>query len=350
LHLWKTSDGIPSEQKNCRIADVHLAMNALQVQISVLIGCLIAIVCGNAEEEASKERSAPFKIYYAACKGIEPKGGLYTGRFELQKRWDYYEGLKPMDTRVVSIPIMQAVGSEGWLQFEPEDPTNWHFWEIKKGHQRDYPDPFLWYNRLDGTYFDATVSSVAQAEGGHTKVELLIFSKKVKDGSWTRDKPRGSVSIIWENSGGPVPVTAGQHVRSKISASREVLMIEYGSGVRLWRKAADGLVGIAVGTEEDPKGDKLGLLFLKPTGINGSQEDVHWFPRFGVFLFDEDAGGGGYEPESLKVSVLGIPIRNVPGLRIHPGREGWRTARRSSDGFWEDKIELPDAQTTWGAG
>jgi hypothetical protein len=127
-------------------------------------------------------------------------------------------------------------------------------------------------------------------------------------------------------------------------------MIEYGSGVRLWRKAADGLVEIAVGTEEDPKGDKLGLLFLKPTGINGSQEDVHWFPRFGVFLFDEDAGGGGYEPESLKVSVLGIPIRNVPGLRIHPGREGWRTARRSSDGFWEDKIELPDAQTTWGAG
>jgi len=133
-------------------------------------------------------------------------------------------------------------------------------------------------------------------------------------------------------------------------------MIEYGSGVRLWRKAPDGLVEIVVGTEEDPKGDKLGLLFLKPTGINGAidnssrSEDVHWFPRFGVFLFNEDAGGGGYEPESLKVSVSGIPIRNVPGLRIQPGREGWRTARRSDDGFWEDKIDLPDAQTTWGAG
>jgi hypothetical protein len=86
------------------------------------------------------------------------------------------------------------------------------------------------------------------------------------------------------------------------------------------------LVEIAVGTEEDPKGYKLGLLCLKPTGICdhdnniARSEDVHWFPRFGVFLFDEDAGAGEYEPESLKVSVSGFPIRNVPNLRIHPGR------------------------------
>ncbi len=62
-------------------------------------------------------------FYYVACKGIEPKGGPYTGRFELQKKWDYYEGLKPLDRRMVSIPMdsigQTSVGSEGWLLFEP---------------------------------------------------------------------------------------------------------------------------------------------------------------------------------------------------------------------------------------
>ena len=251
-------------------------MNALPVQISVCVACLVAINFGDAEEASKKPAAAHF--YYATYRGNESKGSDIVGRFELLNQWDYYEGLKSMDRRVISVPMYpierSSPGGNGWLRFEPGSPENTFFWKKKGGDKHACPDPLRWFEYLDGTKFDATVSSVVRAEEGRTKVELLVFS----GGGWSKGgpyirgrKPEGSVSTIWDDSRGPVPVSPGQNVSAKINPSREVLLIQYPCTARFWRKAPDGLIEIAATTKEDPRGDQFGLLLLKPTGMNRSE-------------------------------------------------------------------------------
>jgi hypothetical protein len=177
-------------------------------------------------------------------------------------------------------------------------------------------------------HFDAIVSSVTQVEEGRTKVSLLIFSGHTWEGQqYVKGRtPEGSVSTVWDNSQGPIPVITGQNVDAYVNSKREVLLIDYDCNVRFWRAAPDDRAEIAVSVE----GDHSGLLLLKPAGISWS-ENVNWIPRVGVFLFSEGAGGADLEVEHLQISILGIPIRNVPDLRIQPGREGWHSILRTED-------------------
>jgi hypothetical protein len=183
---------------------------------------------------------------------------------------------------------------------------------------------------------------VKDVEDG-TKVDMLVFSggKLSEEGQHIRGtKPYGSAWIIWDSSRGPVPVATGQKVSVRLSwTSREIVMISYISEIKLWRKAPDGLAEVAVATEDDP--NQFGLLLLKPTGMQRSSGIVHWFPRLGVFLFGHGAESAGVESGCLPFDNSGIGIRNVPGLKILPGREDWRSARDS-------EIEVPNAQTTEG--
>jgi len=125
-------------------------------------------------------------------------------------------------------------------------------------------------------------------------------------------------------------------------------MVTYSAAARFWRKAKDGKIEIAVSPESAKGKPGLGLLLLKPTGLQNGSTYVHWFPRSGVFLFEEDAGSAYVDPTVL--GKEGIPIRNVPDLRIIPGKDGWRAATHEPEGYWKNCPPVPKDQETAGAG
>ena len=165
-----------------------------------------------------------------------------------------------------------------------------------------------------------------------------------------RTKRAGQASITWDKSQGPVPVVTGQKVTAKVNAKGDVVYVCYSSAARFWRKAPDGNIEIAVNPDYQEGKSELGLLLLKPTGLQRGSTDVHWIPRLGVFLYEEEAGDPLLDSTTLPNDKTGIRLRNVPDLRIMPGRDGWRKARHSEEGYWDDEIEVPKSQQTAGSG
>ena len=197
--------------------------------------------------------------------------------------------------------------------------------------------------------WDAKVASVTR-QGQITKVELMCFSGgKADQGTWQRGMKReGIFSVEWDESRGPAPVGVNQEVQAYVSSKRELLMIVYGASARFWRTAKDGKIEIAVNPDNDTGKPQLGLLLLKPTGLQQGSTYVHWFPRSGVFLFEEEAGDANIDPTAF--GKAGIPIRNVPDLRIYPGKDGWRAATHEPEGYWKNCPPVPKDQETAGAG
>lgn len=337
----------------------------------LVVGLLFVGGSARGKDEASKKPTAssdPTHRYYAVFKGIKGKGESMQGIFEVRGEWTLRGGLKKIEGKTVEVPVAGEFDEQqwreegvkgGWLLITPEgaelrgDPS---------GMKRGYPHPRFWLQSLRamGKSFDAIVSDVTPTDEG-AKVALTLLSERTgreEEENGTRKKTtkkkgvvrKEPVTIAWDKARGPAPVAKGQEVGALVGESGEVLQITYDASPRFWRKAADGKIEIAFNPTVDSKKPVAGLLLLKPTGLAQGSTFAHWLPRFGVFLYEEDAGSPSLDSAPLPNDKVGIPLLNVPDLRIRPGHDGWKRAKHSEEGYWDDCPEVPEHQETSGAG
>jgi hypothetical protein len=316
-----------------------------------------------ASEQTASAQSDPTHCYYVVFKGVKQTGEGKQGIFEAQAEWTLKAGLQKIESRKLKVPAGSEVAEEDWHKLAKGG------WYARYGHsvvliddpggiKRGYPPPRYWVYELRGMGkpFDAVVAGVTPTDQGASVQLTLLREHSEEDGAKesakkpVRDVKKETVTVSWKNALGPVPVAKGQEVVAHVTAQREVLEVTYDAVPRFWRKAPDGKIEIAFNPNPNSKGPAPGLLLLKPTGLHQGSTFAHWLPELGVFLYEEEAGSPSLDSASLPSDKSGIQLINVPNFRLQPGRDGWKRAKHSEEGYWEDCPEVPEDQETSGAG
>ncbi len=335
--------------------------------VGFLLGGSLAMAAEKGTARKAAAPSDPTHSYYVFFKGLKKAGQRTHGIFEAQAEWTLRGGLKKLEPKKIEIPAesddegywREGLAKGGWYAARRNGGSRLD--SDPGGLKRGYPHPFFFHEDLRGmgTSFEAIVEEIIPTdEGASVQLALLGEIKHGSDeetaGAKTRaKKPAGAkrevVTVPWKNSVGPVPVATGQKLTAHVTDQRAVLLITYTAAPRYWRKAPEGKVEIAYDPGVEAKGSPPGLVLLRPTGLVGSAS-ANWIPGLGVFLYEEAAGPALLPSAPKGGDKAGIQLINVPGVRLQPGRDGWKRAKMSEDGFWDDCPPVPEDQKTASAG
>jgi len=182
-----------------------------------------------------------------------------------------------------------------------------------------------WYPGPGNFEVIGDVISVTPGTGGAATVQFRTRPEWSSIGAGAIEE-RSTRRLEWEwpAGGGPVPVAVGmRNIFLQASASGEILRVSYLLG------DLGGLRRMNGGRWEwVVEGGRSLFLLVVPRASEDTPIELRWTKRYGILLGRFEDGGYGdsgvQEIETAAMRNLGWPIANQPGLRVLPGRDGWR--------------------------
>ena len=132
--------------------------------------------------------------------------------------------------------------------------------------------------------------------------------------------------LQWDGQVGPVPVAVGLPVTISLSRDGRVEKFEFRLSyehdpVVAVRKRDDAQWELLVCTNERPPR----FLYLFPRLTDFTSSEVVWTQKYGLLIgsFQSEYGGAPESELEKPGSSKGIPVANVSGMFIKPGRDNW---------------------------
>ena len=135
-------------------------------------------------------------------------------------------------------------------------------------------------------------------------------------------KSSKKISFHWNAANGPPPLCRGMKPTVTLDASGGLVDITFIAAITHWRKRKDGLVEVVLGYKD--QGGPLRYLYMCPAKTNGFGTDVHWTRKWGTLITTDGLDSSAVEIEPAASSKPELPIANAAGMKIVPGRDGWK--------------------------
>lgn len=188
---------------------------------------------------------------------------------------------------------------------------------------------------------DAEVFSITKQSDSTTKIIFGNFRKNLVYPDTTDDrylyakpaKPATeTATLIWRDASRPVPLDVGMVVNIGMDQRGDVHMFFYTPlGVEAVRQRPDGTWEELVRPkEEHDRQKRLLLVHANRTNLLAQATQIEWNDTFGL-IKGTWGGCGGDEEDAEALSTRsrsGLPVANVLGLRVKPGRDGWIPAKQ----------------------
>ena len=197
-------------------------------------------------------------------------------------------------------------------------------------------------NREKYTTVEGVIEAVEPVPNGAT---IRLRTERVPDFYKREKPPPKKVSFNWNTADGPPPLCRGMKPTVTLNASGNVVDITFIAAITHWRKRGDGLVEVVLGYKDE--GGPLRYLCVCPAKTDGFGTNVHWTRKWGGTLITTD----GLDPETVEIEPAAsgksaLSMANVAGMKIVPGRDGWKALPSVN----EDKRPMTPAEyKAWGA-
>jgi hypothetical protein len=173
-------------------------------------------------------------------------------------------------------------------------------------------------NRKEYTTVIGVIEAVEPVPNGVT-IRLRTEGEQYVD---NREKFPKKVSFNWNTADGPPPLCRGMKPQVTLNPSGNVVDITFVAAITDWRKRKDGLVEVVLGYKDE--GGPVRYLYVCPGKTDGFGSNVHWTRKWGTLITTDGLGPETVEIEPAASSNPALSIANVAGMKIVPGRDGWK--------------------------